>query len=94
RVAQLAAQCEVLLSARDGFAPKGEGVGDGAFFAPTLLLARDAAASDAHHVEAFGPVTTLMPYGDFDEALHLATLGRGSLVGTVCTKTPALAAQA
>ena len=84
----------VAVSDRDGFAPKGEGVSDGSFFAPTLLLARDSATSDAHHLEAFGPVTTLLPYGDFDEALHLATMGRGSLVGTVCTKTPALAAQA
>jgi oxepin-CoA hydrolase/3-oxo-5,6-dehydrosuberyl-CoA semialdehyde dehydrogenase len=41
---------------RDGFAPQGEGVADGAFFAPTLLLARDPASSDAHHLEAFGPV--------------------------------------
>ncbi len=94
RVAQLAKNCELLFSERDGFAPKGEGVSDGSFFAPTLLLARDSATSDAHHLEAFGPVTTLLPYGDFEEALHLATLGRGSLVGTVCTKTPALAAQA
>ncbi|MCE4554450.1 phenylacetic acid degradation bifunctional protein PaaZ [Pelomonas cellulosilytica] len=94
RVAQLAERCEVLLGERDGFAPRGEGVADGAFFAPTLLLAREPATSDAHHVEAFGPVTTLMPYDDFDEALHLATLGRGSLVGTLCTKTPALAARA
>ena len=33
-----------------------------------------------HDVEAFGPVSTLMPYGDFDEALALAARGRGSLV--------------
>jgi oxepin-CoA hydrolase/3-oxo-5,6-dehydrosuberyl-CoA semialdehyde dehydrogenase len=95
RVALLGAGCEVLLSERDGFAPLGEGVSDGAFFAPTLLLCRDALANETvHSVEAFGPVSTLMPYGDFDEALALAAKGRGSLVGSVVTKTPALAAKA
>lgn len=95
RVALLSEGNEVLLSARDGFAPVGEGADQGAFFAPTLLLCRHPLANETvHSVEAFGPVSTLMPYEDFDEALHLAAKGRGSLVGSVITKTPALAAQA
>ncbi|MDL5030510.1 phenylacetic acid degradation bifunctional protein PaaZ [Pelomonas sp. APW6] len=95
RVALLSQGNEVLLSARDGFAPMGEGAAEGAFFAPTLLLCRHPLANETvHSVEAFGPVSTLMPYEDFDEALHLAAKGRGSLVGSVITKTPALAAQA
>ncbi len=95
RVALLSEGNEVLLSSRDGFAPVGEGVAEGAFFAPTLLLCRHPLANETvHSVEAFGPVSTLMPYKDFDEALHLAAKGRGSLVGSVITKTPALAAQA
>ncbi len=95
RVALLSQGNEVLLSARDGFAPVGEGVAEGAFFAPTLLLCRKPLDNDTvHSVEAFGPVSTLMPYEDFDEALALAAKGRGSLVGSVITKTPALAAEA
>jgi oxepin-CoA hydrolase/3-oxo-5,6-dehydrosuberyl-CoA semialdehyde dehydrogenase len=95
RVAQLAAGNEVVFGERDGFAPQGEGVADGAFFAPTLLLCRRPLANEAvHDVEAFGPVSTLLPYDDFDEALALAARGRGSLVGTLVTKTPALAARA
>jgi len=95
RVAILSQGNEVLLSARDGFAPVGEGVAEGAFFAPTLLLCRNPLTNETvHSVEAFGPVSTLMPYEDFDEALTLAAKGRGSLVGSVITKTPALAAQA
>jgi len=95
RVAMLSAGCETVLSARDGFAPQGDGVAEGAFFAPTLLLCRDPMSNETvHSVEAFGPVSTLMPYGDFDEALALAAKGRGSLVGSIITKTPALAAQA
>ena len=46
-----------------------------------------------HDVEAFGPVSTLMPYDDFDEALALAARGRGSLVGTLVTRDPQIAAQ-
>jgi len=95
RVAELAAGNEVVFGAADGFAPQGEGVAEGAFFSPTLLLCRDPAHHPAvHDVEAFGPVSTLMPYGDLDEALALAARGRGSLVGTLVTKTPAIAAQA
>jgi len=48
----------------------------------------------AHDVEAFGPVSTLMPYDGIDEALALAARGRGSLVGTLVTRDPAIAAKA
>jgi oxepin-CoA hydrolase/3-oxo-5,6-dehydrosuberyl-CoA semialdehyde dehydrogenase len=98
RVAALAAGNEIVFGERDGFAPVGEGVAGGAFFAPTLLLCRTPLLSDAvHDVEAFGPVSTLLPYdgaAGVDEALTLAARGRGSLVGTLVTKTPSIAAQA
>ncbi len=92
RVAELTRGAEVVYSAQDGFNPIGLGVGEGAFFAPTLLLAEDAATHAAHDVEAFGPVSTLMAYDDVDEAIALAARGRGSLVGTLVTKSPATAA--
>lgn len=94
RVATLMRSAELIVGARDGFAPVGEGVGDGAFFAPTLLLAKDPLHDDAvHDVEAFGPVSTLMACDDLDEALALAQRGRGSLVGTLVTKDPLTAAR-
>ena len=92
RLALLAAGNELIFGARDGFAPQGEGVAEGAFFSPSLLLCRDAFANEAvHNIEAFGPVSTLMPYDDLGEALALAAKGRGSLVGTLVTKTPSVA---
>ncbi|MGH8795869.1 MAG: phenylacetic acid degradation bifunctional protein PaaZ [Caldimonas sp.] len=99
RVAALAAGNEVVFGLADGFAPVGSGVADGAFFAPTLLLCRDAANNAAvHDIEAFGPVSTLMPYdaagGAIDEALALAALGRGSLVATLVTHDLRIAAKA
>ena len=97
RVAQLRGVASLVTDA-GGFAPLGEGAAEGAFFAPTLLLCDRPFDSDAvHDVEAFGPVSTLLPYDDasgIDEALALAARGRGSLVGTLVTKTPAIAARA
>ncbi len=95
RVAALLKHAELVHGARDGFAPQGEGVAEGAFFAPTLLLSRDPLNDDSvHDIEAFGPVSTLMPYEGIDEALALAARGRGSLVGTLVTRDPAVAARA
>ncbi|SFA62785.1 phenylacetic acid degradation bifunctional protein PaaZ [Metapseudomonas otitidis] len=94
RVNALLAGSELLFGARDGFAPRGEGVAEGAFFAPTLLRARDPhAEGGAHDIEAFGPVSTLMAYEDLDEAVALAAHGKGSLVASLVTKDPAVAAR-
>ncbi|SFL44579.1 phenylacetic acid degradation bifunctional protein PaaZ [Rugamonas rubra] len=95
RVAILSRGNEVLFGAADGFKPLGEGVADGCFFSPTLLLCRDGMRNDAvHDVEAFGPVSTIISYGDMDEALALAARGKGSLVSTLVTKDPLIAARA
>ncbi|MVW61348.1 phenylacetic acid degradation bifunctional protein PaaZ [Massilia sp. NEAU-DD11] len=95
RVEMLARGNEVLFSARDGFQPVGDGCAAGAFFAPTLLLCRNAMVNDAvHDIEAFGPVSTMMTYRDIDEGLALAARGKGSLVTTLVTKDPAIAAHA
>ncbi|WP_284617229.1 phenylacetic acid degradation bifunctional protein PaaZ [Aquabacterium humicola] len=92
RVEQLARGNTVLHGA-EGFAPRGDGVGEGAFFAPTLLLCEQPLANAAvHEVEAFGPVSTLMPYDEIDEAVTLAARGRGSLVCSLVTKDPRTAA--
>ena len=98
RVATLLQGAELVYGARDGFSPVGDGVSEGAFFAPTLLLSRKPLEHDAaHDIEAFGPVSTLMPYDSadgIDEALALAARGKGSLVGTLVTRDPAIAAKA
>jgi oxepin-CoA hydrolase / 3-oxo-5,6-dehydrosuberyl-CoA semialdehyde dehydrogenase len=65
----------------------------GAFIAPTLLLAKDARHEALHDVEAFGPVSTLIPYSSVDDAIELAPLGRGSLVASVFTGDASIARQ-
>jgi len=94
RVALLAQECEILFGTKDGFAPLGEGVAAGAFFAPTLLAVRSGSGSAVHDVEAFGPVSTLIGYGDAEEAVALAARGKGSLVASLITADPKVAAQA
>ncbi len=75
--------------------PIGKGTDKGAFFGPRLLRSKDPHADGgAHDIEAFGPVSTLMGYGDLDEAIALADKGKGSLVTTFATKDPQNAARA
>ncbi|WP_179379345.1 phenylacetic acid degradation bifunctional protein PaaZ [Jannaschia marina] len=72
--------------------PLGKGVAGGAFVAPTLLRCDDPDAARAvHGVEAFGPVSTLMPYRDLDHAVAIANRGGGSLVASVITHDPEVA---
>ena len=94
RIAELRQRAEVIHGGDTGLAPVGDGTAEGAFVGPTVLLSRNPLADTAvHEIEAFGPVTTLMPYeGGIDEALALAARGQGSLVGSLVTKTPAIAA--
>lgn len=58
----------------------------GAFFPPVLLFcAFPLNTSEPHNIEAFGPVNTVMPYSRIADAIELAKLGRGSLVGSLFT---------
>ena len=93
-VEKLAGSCEMLMGGSDDFELIGEQAVRDAFYPPTLLYCADPLATAApHSIEAFGPVATLMPYGDTGEAVDLAALGRGSLVGSVVTRDDGEAAQ-
>ncbi|RYU77846.1 phenylacetic acid degradation bifunctional protein PaaZ [Hymenobacter persicinus] len=64
----------------------------GAFFSPILLRNDQPFRNlDSHELEAFGPVATLMPYKDTDEAIKLVNMGKGSLVCSLATNDPRLA---
>ncbi len=64
----------------------------GAFLSPILLYcATPKTASVVHEVEAFGPVSTVMPYDSVEDVIELAARGEGSLVGSVITNDPAFA---
>lgn len=58
----------------------------GAFVAPLLFRnANPRKHTDVHEIECFGPVSSLMPYGDLAEAAEIANMGKGSLVSTIVT---------
>src|SRR3569623_2909507 len=60
--------------------------GNGAFMSPILLRTDDPWGTDAvHDVEAVGPVSTIMPYRDLDDAIALANRGMGSLALSLFT---------
>jgi oxepin-CoA hydrolase/3-oxo-5,6-dehydrosuberyl-CoA semialdehyde dehydrogenase len=65
----------------------------GAFMSPVLLRADDPERPEPHEVEAFGPVSTLLPYRSTEHAIALAARGQGSLVGSVVTADPGFARQ-
>jgi oxepin-CoA hydrolase/3-oxo-5,6-dehydrosuberyl-CoA semialdehyde dehydrogenase len=65
------------------------GTSGGAFLEPILLRTDDPWSNSAvHDVEAFGPVSTVMPYRDLDDAIALANRGMGSLALSLFTHSP------
>ncbi|MCB2112581.1 MAG: phenylacetic acid degradation bifunctional protein PaaZ [Parvularculaceae bacterium] len=64
----------------------------GAFVSPMLLRCDNPwRAKAVHEVEAFGPVSTLMPYKSLDDAVALLNRGGGSLVMSIFTFDPEIA---
>jgi oxepin-CoA hydrolase/3-oxo-5,6-dehydrosuberyl-CoA semialdehyde dehydrogenase len=64
-------------------------VAGGAFMPPVLLRTDDPWSNAAvHDCEAFGPVSTIMPYKDIADAVALANRGMGSLVLSLFTHSP------
>ncbi|MFW5823782.1 MAG: phenylacetic acid degradation bifunctional protein PaaZ [Marinobacter sp.] len=93
-IGRLLETSECVYGQTEDLRPVGNGVDQGAFIAPHLLVNRNPLNDGgAHDIEAFGPVATLMPYNGVDEALTIAAKGKGSLVTTVTTKDPAIAAE-
>ncbi len=66
----------------------------GAFMSPVLLINENPfTAKEVHEVEAFGPVSTIMPYKKAEDAIVLSKLGKGSLVSTIVTADYKIAKQ-
>ena len=65
---------------------------NGAFISPMLLREENPFENiSVHETEAFGPVSTLMPYKNIEEAIELAQMGKGSLVSSIVTNSDATA---
>ena len=86
RVAELSNDAQIVHGGSEDFDLVDADPSKGAFFMPTLLHCEKPLQSrSVHSVEAFGPVSTVLPYDSIDEAIELAKLGQGSLVGSIIT---------
>jgi oxepin-CoA hydrolase/3-oxo-5,6-dehydrosuberyl-CoA semialdehyde dehydrogenase len=85
-VEKLAQSQEMVFGDLDNFEVTGADKNTGAFFSPILFLNDNPfAKTDVHEIEAFGPVSTIMPYKTLDDAIELAKMGKGSLVSSIVT---------
>ncbi|MBX2829385.1 MAG: phenylacetic acid degradation bifunctional protein PaaZ [Flavobacteriaceae bacterium] len=86
QVAKIAASANIVYGNLDEVETIGADAKKGAFLKPILLREDDPFKNEAAHItEAFGPVSTLMPYKNLDEAITLSQMGKGSLVSSICT---------
>lgn len=86
KVAELSSIAPIVFGNPEQVDLVGEGIEKGAFISPILMRTDDPWKADAiHEVEAFGPVSTLMPYKDLGDAIALANHGKGSLVASAFT---------
>src|SRR5229473_3255688 len=94
RVAELRGEADLIAGNLEQFELTGADRTRGAFVPPLLLLSRDPPAARAiHAVEAFGPVATVVPYRDTDDAIALARRGEGSLAASVFCADDSLASR-
>jgi oxepin-CoA hydrolase / 3-oxo-5,6-dehydrosuberyl-CoA semialdehyde dehydrogenase len=85
-VEQLAQSQQMIFGDLDNFEVHGADKEKGAFFSPVLFLNdQPFDKQDVHTIEAFGPVSTIMPYKTLDDAIELTKLGKGSLVTSIVT---------
>jgi oxepin-CoA hydrolase/3-oxo-5,6-dehydrosuberyl-CoA semialdehyde dehydrogenase len=83
---------EIVFGDLSNFEVVGADKNAGAFLPPVLFLNKDPFKfQDCHNIEAFGPVSTIMPYHNIDEAIEIAQLGKGSLVSSMITADDRLA---
>jgi len=84
KIKELAGEASIVYGDPAHVKVSGADDGKGAFLSPILLRCeRPWQARAVHDVEAFGPVSTLMPYKDSADAIALANRGKGSLVMSV-----------
>ena len=86
QVQKLLASSQIIYGSLDGVDVVDADSNTGAFMSPILLMNENPfQAKEVHEVEAFGPVSTIMPYKSMDEAITLSKLGKGSLCSTIVT---------
>ena len=86
QVAKIAQTAQMVYGDFDEFKVLGADAQKGAFLKPILMREDNPLQNEnAHIIEAFGPVSTLMPYDTLQDAITLAKMGKGSLVSSIVT---------
>lgn len=86
KVQHFAQSQQIVIGDLEKFEVVGADKEKGAFLPPIVFFNDDPFNKlDCHNIEAFGPVATIMPYHQLDEAMELAKLGKGSLVCSIVT---------
>lgn len=94
KINQLKKSQQIIFGDPDNFSVTGADKNKGSFLSPILFMNDDPfRKTDVHHIEAFGPVSTLMPYRNTDEAIELSRMGKGSLVSSIITADDKIAKQ-
>ena len=94
KVQQLSKSQEIIFGSLEDFEVIGANKNKGAFMSPILFLNDDPFnKTDCHEIEAFGPVSTILPYKNISEAIELARMGKGSLVCSIITNDMKIAEQ-
>lgn len=92
QVQKLLASSHMIYGALDSVDLLDADILSGAFMSPILLENLNPfSAEGPHEIEAFGPVSTLMPYRNLDEAIQLSKKGKGSLCSTIVTSRDSIA---
>ena len=86
RVNELAENQNIIYGDLEHFDVVGADKNKGAFIPPILFFNDEPFKKiDCHNIEAFGPVSTILPYRDLNAAIELARMGKGSLVCSIVT---------
>jgi oxepin-CoA hydrolase/3-oxo-5,6-dehydrosuberyl-CoA semialdehyde dehydrogenase len=86
KIAALQQSQEIVIGDIHNFEVVGADREKGAFLPPIVFYNHQPFSNTAaHEIEAFGPVSTLMPYKTLDDAVELAKMGKGSLVSSFIT---------
>lgn len=87
KVLELQTEANIVHGHLDHFDVIGGDKNKGAFVSPIIMLNENPfTQTKVHEIEAFGPVSTILPYKNLDEAIELSQMGKGSLVSSLITQ--------
>lgn len=91
KLAQLKAESEIWYENKQNSLIDAD-ANEGAFISPVILYNNEPFKKlSTHNIEAFGPIATILPYREMDEAIEIIKLGKGSLVSSIVTNDNAAA---